>query len=237
MILLHIFSRPSISRFCLLFFFRPWLWLIFCLGLLLRILLFIPQGRQVNTVGILITPSIVLTRPKKGQLQYCLHNIYIRIFLLLADAPDRQFLILTSNLLFWVRWLCGSLLGINERLYDEEVVMVDVLLGTVMKILLCRFDQIILILLVLLIQHKLIPSLVNKHANFVKPKLKSVRLPTGNQRQSMKLHLRRNITNVESFNQLNFDVDCFMGRRRSLLVEELAFCQTFLRLIGSCELM
>ena len=39
--------------------------------------------------------------------------------------------------------------------------MVDVLLGTVMKILLCRFDQIILILLELLIQHKLIPSLVD----------------------------------------------------------------------------
>jgi hypothetical protein len=114
--------------------------------------------------------------------------------------------------------------------------MVDVLLGTVMKILLCRFDQIILILLVLLIQHQLIPSLVDKHANFVKAKLKSIRLPTRNQRQSMELHLRRNITNVESFNQLNFDVDCFMGRR-SLFVEELAFRQTFLRLIGSCELM
>lgn len=114
--------------------------------------------------------------------------------------------------------------------------MVDVLLGTVVKILLCRFDQIILILLVLLIQHKLIPSLVDKHANIIKPKLKSVRLPT-HQRQSVELHLRRNITNVESFNELDFDVDCFMGRRRSWFVQELAFCQAFLGFIRSCELM
>lgn len=53
--------------------------------------------------------------------------------------------------------------------------MVDVLLGTVMKILLCRFDQIILILLELLIQHKLIPSLVDKHANLIKPKINRAR--------------------------------------------------------------
>ena len=115
--------------------------------------------------------------------------------------------------------------------------MVDVLLGTVMKILLCRFDQIILILLVLLIQHKLIPSLIDKHANLIEPKLKSIRLSTRNQRQRMELHLRCNITNVESFNELNFDVDCFMGQRRSLFVEELAFRQTFLGLVRSCELM